>query len=257
MLTRRSFIHTAVLGCASCMQKKVYAADSYDDDDDDPQDDLPAGGCLLTANQSSKLLSADDSLDSSAAFATGDSNLDHQLGQALVRATQFFGITPAFGFYEKKNAQASPSVSSKFRGTWGTVLFGTPLFEDELKARDPSGMTIIAIVAHEFGHIIQFKRNLREQILANQPTVKRLELHADILSGYYIGSMKRLNPNLQVYSAGQVFDRIGDSDFSSPTHHGTSQERVKASQFGFNYGKAGTASLDGVINAGLQYVSKV
>jgi len=259
MLSRRALFKSTLAACACGLQHKSFGMEiiRIEDDDVADDDDLPTGGCLLMPDRSDGLLPVDEIFEAQSAFATGNSQLDHQLGVALVRATQFFGINPAFGFYKDMNAQASPTVSEKFKGTWGTVLFGTPLFNDEIKNRDPSGMTIVAIVAHEFGHIIQFKKNLKNQILANQGTVKRLELHADILAGYYIGSMKRQHPGLKVYSAGEVFHRIGDSHFTSPNHHGTPEERKTASQFGFEYGKNGNMTLDQIVGAGMNFVSQM
>src|SRR5262249_4636037 len=127
----------------------------------------------------------------------------------------------------------------------------------EMEVHDTSGMTVLAIVAHEFGHIVQFRRQLRDRILTGQPTVKRLELHADILAGYYLGARKRENQNLSFYSAGEVFHRIGDHSFNSPNHHGTPDERGAASEFGFRHGKEGQTSLDQMIDLGLSYVMRL
>ncbi|API53048.1 hypothetical protein BMW22_16765 [Rhizobium leguminosarum] len=163
-------------------------------------------------------------------------------------------VTPAFAFYDEENAQASPDINPRVAGTWGTVLFGRPLFRKEMEVQDKTGLTVIAIIAHEFAHIHQYALNLDKELLEGQPTVKRLELHADILAGFFLGARKREAPSLSMYSAGEVFNRIGDSKFTDRNHHGTPLERVSASQFGFDRGRTGDYSLDTIVKEGVNYV---
>jgi hypothetical protein len=70
-------------------------------------------------------------------------------------------------------------------------------------------VAVTAVCAHEFGHILQFKLNLRPIILAGQRTTKRLELHAACLAGYAAGFLKLKKPTYlaavfatQKYSSG-------------------------------------------------------
>ncbi|MBY5762568.1 hypothetical protein HFO06_05530 [Rhizobium leguminosarum] len=217
--------------------------------------DSPQGGCYLLAPEA-RQASDQQTLFSSNndKFTTGDAILDSHLGKALVRTSKFMSVTPAFGFYDEENAQASPHSSPSVAGTWGTVLFGRPLFRKEMEVQDKTGITVITIIAHEFAHILQYSLNLDKELLEGQTTVKRLELHADILAGFFLGARKRETPSLSMYSAGEVFNRIGDSKFTDRNHHGTPEERVSASQFGFDRGRTGGYSLDTIVKEGVNYV---
>lgn len=260
-LSRRTLIRDIGLGCACCVATGAIASDDDGSDTDDQNNstdsadnNLPTGGCYLLPRKA--LRNASQSLMASAnTYGTGNTAQDQRLGRALVSVAHFFSVNPAFGFYNENNAQASDATDPKLTGTWGTVLFGTPLFHKEFEVNDPTGMTVLAIIAHEFGHIVQYRKGLRAQVLSNQPTVKRLELHADILAGYYIGIKKRANPSLTVYTAGEIFHRIGDSDFTLYNHHGTNDERVAASTLGFNRGNSGSTSVEEMIQIGVDYVT--
>lgn len=243
VITRRSLLEGAAIVCAChiCSILSVQAQDQ--------------GGCYLApqeaaAKRNENNAFASDKLSSS----PNDPSFTKDLGLALVRLSKFFNVRPAFGFYSDNNASASESIDENVPGTWGTVLVGRPLLANELN-KDSTGMTVLAVLAHEFGHIVQFTYNIKNAILANQPSKKRLELHADILAGYYFGCRKRETPTLSVYSAGAIFDRLGDSDFTSPEHHGTNAERRKASQFGFDRGHQSQILLSQMVSEGMSYVS--
>ncbi|MBY3216685.1 hypothetical protein HFO21_20375 [Rhizobium laguerreae] len=247
------------LACGCCLAAKSAAAFAWPSEEENA---LGGGGCYLNSLESAKISKAFYSAADAdtAGFGSGNGDLDKFLGRALVRAASELGINPAFGFYDDSdgpNAKASPEVDGNVPGTWGTVVFGRTLFKGELSNYDPSGMTILAIIAHEFGHIIQFKRGLREVLLEQQSTVKRLELHADVLAGYYLGRRKAQTPSLSFLSAGEVFHRIGDTNFNSPGHHGTPDERANASQIGFTQGLNEASDLEQVIQIGINHVTQL
>ena len=80
-------------------------------------------------------------------------------------------------------------------------------------------------MAHEFGHLAQYKQGFRE-------SGKRPELHADFMAGWYLSLRGRyawtnLMPTLK------LFYELGDYQFNSPTHHGTPDERLAAARAGF------------------------
>jgi hypothetical protein len=245
-----------ILGSA-CVCCGARSAASWPGDPPDARN-LPSGGCYLLPEQAASRVSNRSMFSAvEESYSTGDRELDRKLGRALVRAAQFFEINPAFGFYHEMNAQASDEVSANIPRTWGTVLFGMPLFRQELTVHDKSGMTVLSIIAHEFGHIVQFKKRARQRILAGQRTVRRLELHADILAGFFLGARKKANPELSFYTAGEVFHRIGDHNFNSPNHHGTPDERAVASNLGFQHGTSGSTSLDQLFEIGVNYLMRL
>jgi hypothetical protein len=139
------------------------------------------------------------------------------------------------------NAYATPEVANAL-GPDGTVLLGQNLLVQQL-TQNPTGATVVAIMAHEFGHLVQFRNGFREP-------GRRAELHADFMAGWYLNLRGRfalvsLMPTLR------VFYQIGDFQFNSPQHHGTPDERLAAAQAGFN---SRAANISQAYAAGLQAI---
>lgn len=186
---------------------------------------------------------------------TGDQSLDKALGRALVRLADLFGERPGFGFFNDRdgpNAFASPET--QVRGTWGTVLFGQVLFQDLMSRYQDQGFAVLAVAAHEFAHVAQFRSGVDRQLLHNQQTVKRVELHADFLSGYFLGFRKRQDPNIKVWAAGHTLYRIGDYHFNNRNHHGTPDERVAAAEAGFEMGNESDTAFGHAFSRGVEHI---
>ena len=92
------------------------------------------------------------------------------------------------------NAFATPE-NTNIPGTHGTVAFGWDLFRQEFYEYDNTGLTVMTIVAHEFGHILQMKRGFISQIRNGIPL--KSEINADFLSGYFLGTRKLRNSNIR------------------------------------------------------------
>ncbi len=164
---------------------------------------------------------------------TGDKVFDRQLGRAIIRLSGFFGEQPAFGIVdggEHDNAFALPREGGN--AEFGTVGIGRTLL-NRLKEEDASGVSILALVAHEFGHVAQFRRDAIAELNAGENTVRKSELHADYLTGCYLGWLKRNEPRVRVISAGRFMESIGDSAVTSKDHHGTPAERLRSTEAGF------------------------
>jgi hypothetical protein len=90
-----------------------------------------------------------------------------------------------------------------------------------------------AILAHEYGHHIQFDLNLFGPNTAE--ATRRTELMADAYSAYFLShargaamQWKRVKQFLQ------VFFTIGDCAFNNPNHHGTPLQRMAAAEWGYS-----------------------
>jgi predicted metalloprotease len=154
------------------------------------------------------------------------------------------------------NAFATPERTD-IPGTWGTIGFGTTLFQREMGQFDPYGSTIIAVVAHEFGHIWAMRKGMMDKLNEGQKTVKRSELHADFLAGYFLGSRKRAAPNISLQAAGDLFHRIGDNNIDFPGHHGKAEERVAAAEEGFKLSYVQNRDSQHAFAAGLEYIKNL
>jgi hypothetical protein len=113
-----------------------------------------------------------------------------------------------------------------------------------------------AILAHEFGHQMQFALGVFDVPISADPAenTRRTELMADAYSAYFLShargaamQWKRVRQFLQ------VFFTIGDCGFSSPGHHGTPIQRMDAADWGYKL--ADSAKKQGKILTSQEFVT--
>ncbi len=113
-----------------------------------------------------------------------------------------------------------------------------------------------AILAHEFGHQMQFELGVFDIPFSGDPAenTRRTELMADAYSAYYLShargaamQWKRVRQFLA------VFFNIGDCGFSSPGHHGTPIQRMAAADWGYKLADA--AKKQGKILTSQEFVT--
>lgn len=103
-----------------------------------------------------------------------------------------------------------------------------------------------AILAHEFGHQIQFQLNLFGSGPATPEGTRRTELMADAYAAYYLSHARGASMQWKrVQQFLQQFYNIGDCSFASTGHHGTPAQRMAAAEFGYNV--ANNAQMQGKI----------
>ena len=84
---------------------------------------------------------------------------------------------------------------------------------------EPSGASIVrSILAHEWGHILQFKKNK-----IGDWTVQH-ELSADDMSGWYLSRLRETESNISRIK--NAFFSLGDVDYTDKDHHGTPMQRA-------------------------------
>lgn len=111
------------------------------------------------------------------------------------------------------------------------ISLGLKLYRD-LKARPSGILALKVILAHEWAHQVQFENNLIDR---NEPA-RRMELEADAFAGYYmyVGAMSGSAALMQTLSE---LHKLGDEEFNSATHHGTSIEREHMGLVGMQLGE--------------------
>ncbi len=186
---------------------------------------------------------------------TGSRALDLALDKGLQRLANTFGIDPTFGFFEDKQPNAFAAPESTDESRTGTVLFGKNLFA-ELQAADPSGVSVLGVAAHEFAHIWQFHSGHYKRIRGTGPTVKRVELNADFLAGYYLGLRKTAHPNASLWIFGEKLWGLGDMNVFARDHHGTPEERTEAAEAGFKLSFVEKKDVAFAKQAGIDYVQR-
>ncbi|GAA1610372.1 hypothetical protein GCM10009789_75900 [Kribbella sancticallisti] len=113
-------------------------------------------------------------------------------------------------------------------------------------------VTAQAILAHEYGHHVQFQRGLFQTTLTGPEAARRIELMADSFASYFLTHAR--GDALQwkrIQEFDQVFFQLGDCSFTAGSHHGTPNQRLRASEWG--YGVARTAANQGHILPSLAF----
>ena len=91
-----------------------------------------------------------------------------------------------------------------------------------------------AILAHEFGHQVQFQLGVFGSVTSPEAT-RRTELMADAYSAYYLSHARGAAMQWKrVQEFLQVFFNIGDCAFTNNGHHGTPTQRMAAAQWAYN-----------------------
>ena len=182
--------------------------------------------------------------------SSGNRALDRALIAELKTMLRVFPVNPGFQYFDDGHAPNAFAWSQTLiKNTSGTIFFGINLVREELR-HSYGGAAIAGIAAHEAAHIYQFFSNYRG--LRDHGSAVRMELHADLLAGYYFAASGRTERSLRVF-ADSLFEK-GDYHFNSPGHHGTPKQRVNAMMYGYRLAEQGQ-SLSNAAAIGSRYVS--
>ncbi|RYG09634.1 MAG: hypothetical protein EOO07_23530 [Chitinophagaceae bacterium] len=93
-----------------------------------------------------------------------------------------------------------------------------------------------AILAHEFGHHIQYELGILKTGLKLNPKIsRRIELMADAYAAYFLSHSKGAAMQLnKLQKVAEVFFNTGDCNFTDDSHHGTPTQRKTATEWGYN-----------------------
>ena len=221
-------------------------------------------GCFVEDNNADLLLGANFSAGKHSHLpsevktmmrSTGDEEVDQLFDAALARLAETFDVLPKVGFYDDGDEPNAMAMRYAVAGTHEfAVVFGRNYFKS-LMDYDPSGITLLQTAAHEFAHVWVYKEGLFQKIRGGQPTVKRIELHADFMSGYYLGFRKIEHPDESFLLAGYRREDSGDMQVDNVNHHGTPEERADAANAGFELGAKKRPTPRQALEAATAYVS--
>lgn len=189
---------------------------------------------------------------------SGNPNLDRAFGVMLVHLSQLFEVNPRFYFYDdgrELNAYATDEVYDPSY-EHGTVFMGMNFMNHMLRESPYGDILLMAVCAHEFGHIVQYFTNgLAPRLRRMHQTVKYMELHADYLAGFYIARRSSGYEDEQLRHLGEGWEASGDTAFNDPNHHGTQAERIAAIEAGFGLvANGGNGSIEEAVQQGLIYL---
>jgi hypothetical protein len=165
---------------------------------------------------------------------SGDADFDFALAQTLAKLSDAFGVLPGFAYYDdydSENAYATPR--SRINRADGTVLMGINFLRRLRRGREYPEVSVAAVCSHEFGHILQYRYGLIQQVDAGQPNVKRSELQADYFAGFFAGLRKLERPSYPAAVVAMTQFSYGRADYGNKDHHGTAEERGAAVVRGF------------------------
>lgn len=189
--------------------------------------------------------------------STGDKKLDRALITELRNIMDVIPVNPGFKIIDDlRGANAFATKDTLVKGTQGTALFGITLMRQELVNRS-GGTAVAGIAAHECAHIYQFFTRYGDILTRASHTAKPMELHADLLAGYYMknkADRSGMSVDIRTFSR-SLYDK-GDWNFNEPNHHGTPDERVQAMETGFNLAKRGH-SFERAAQLGAEYVLNI
>ena len=118
-------------------------------------------------------------------------------------------------------------------------------------------ISVVAVCAHEFGHIVQFKHGLDRELQEGQSTAKCVELQADFLAGFFAGRRKLLQPNYPAAVFATTQFSFGDDMVDDPNHHGTPEQRGAAVVKGFELAYKQQRSLADALLFSSKYVQQL
>jgi hypothetical protein len=189
--------------------------------------------------------------------STGNREFDYALAQTLSRLTDLFGVLPGFAYYDDYDAEnAYATEVRRLQRVDGTILYGKRYFLSGMSQPESPDVVVTATCAHEFGHIVQFKHRLFDRLNARQRTVKRSELHADFLGGFFAGSRKLQKPDYPAAVFATDAYSSGDNNVNDKDHHGTPDERAGAVVRGFETAYRERRTFSDAIQIGINYVSR-
>jgi hypothetical protein len=161
---------------------------------------------------------------------SGYKNLDSIVFQEINNLQGFFGVKIDFYFLlEEYNANAMYNPTC-IQNCNGTVFLGIKMLYNQLQ-KEHGVECVKAILAHEFGHCLQY-------LMGWDESGKRRELHSDFLAGYYVGKMYNHSEE-QLRTLYSEFYSMGaaDDEIFNPDYHGSSLERGCSFSEGYCYAK--------------------
>ena len=173
--------------------------------------------------------------------SSGIPQIDQATFQEANYLVQVTGMQPSLAFLddrESRNAFAIKRDIISGRSPHGAVAMGVRLIQKFLQLSTPNPQTnslcIQAALVHEWAHIAQFYYGVRAS------RTKYMELMSDFIAGWYLGYKgvfvgARSDPTAPMLCMASS----GDTNFNSPGHHGTPQERLEAYHAGFKFVEGG------------------
>ena len=166
---------------------------------------------------------------SSSFGTTTDTNF--MTGQATKLGTVWSEAVTPIKFVKDATNPASTYNAISYSGSPRKIYFGEAIYKDA-KSKAANNIVNAMILAHEYGHQLQFNHSLPSK---PEATARPNELEADGFAGYYLRKPAGFNSAsfATIAVASDFAFAIGDNATTSPDHHGTPPQRRSAVRLGF------------------------
>jgi hypothetical protein len=124
------------------------------------------------------------------------------------------------------------------------------LLQELLALKENRDLAIMAICAHEFGHIVSYKTDIYKTLSPDADHPYRSEQFADFMSGYFAGTRRAINKSYQAVTFATTLFSFGGKFRGS---HGTFDERGEAVQSGYDAAFKDKLKLSSAISKGFQF----
>ena len=152
-------------------------------------------------------------------------------------------LTP-LKFVKDPSNPGSTYNAISYGGSPRKIYFGEAIYKDA-KSKSANNIVNAMILAHEFGHQLQYNYNLPSK---RENTARPNELEADAFAGYYLRKPAGFNSAsfATIAVASDFAFAIGDNQTTSAGHHGTPPQRRSAVRLGFLLADPGNGNLTAV-----------
>ena len=212
--------------------------------------------CLCSAHAKARptgcwLSSADGSDEiAGTAFSSGREDVDKFCWSELARLKTAFRLNPSFNFYDDATSpnafasQASLDASKPDGALFVGISLATSIYD---RHHDRGALPLVGVLAHEFGHLLQFKKGLSSDWGVH------FELSSDYLAGWYLAQTR---PNLPASKddVASLFASLGSTTaFANADYHGSPKQRSRMLLYGAGlHGVADTATPGATITNPLE-----
>lgn len=222
-MVRRHFLIMGLVGACGCLGCGVNAASSG-----------TRGGCVFTARSPSDARSNTQFRLPEFSRSTGNRATDENLARYVIDASRLFGVHPDVVVYDdSKNPNSMFSSTPIRENAYGTVLLGKTHISRYL--RDRYGAAAMrGLIAHEMAHAYQWNHGFIDRLRSVSRTDIAIELHADGLAGWCLGSLTHsVDKETLYYGVARVWDTLGSTNLDASDSHGTAMQRRRAIESGY------------------------
>ncbi len=153
-------------------------------------------------------------------------------------------LTP-LKFVKDPSNPGSTYNAISYGGSPRKIYYGEAIYKDA-KSKNSNGIVNAMILAHEFGHQLQYTYGLPTN---PESTARPNELEADGFAGYYLRKPAGFNATsfTAIATASDFAFAIGDYGTTSAGHHGTPPQRRSAVRLGFLLAAPGNGNLTPIV----------